>query len=539
MVFLDQTIVSVALPTMQRDLNASTAEIQWVINAFLLSLAAFVAAGGRLGDMYGRRRAFVTGAAMFVSFSALCGFAPNEAVIIIGRIGQGIGGALMIPATQAIVTTVFGPRERGKALGILVGISSVFLSAGPLLGGVITQGISWRWIFFVNLPIGIAAIVMALRYAPESRAERRSRFDFRGFALLATSLTALTLALTFGDQWGWGSAPVLGLFAGAADRWHAVRDRRVADRRAAAEPVAVPPAPVHRRQRAVICLQFALTGLTVYGVIFEQNVLGYDPIMAGLLFLPATLPVLFVAPISGRLADRVGARIPATVGMLMVAAGFAEIALLAERQEFGLLLPGYLLFGSGVALVMTPMNTAALNSVPAAQRGAGSGLLSTTRQIGGSVGIAIFGAVLAGVQGSTFTRTVEAAGISPTDAARLESLAAGAGSAPQHVDGLTTTQLDELTRAANDAFVAGFTQAMTVATAVALLGALIVFLTIRRTAAVDDPDAPIATAAAGSRIRSGRVRVRCRPARPHRVMRTRHPPRRASSRARPTLPRDT
>ncbi len=498
MVFLDQTIVSVALPTMQRDLNASTAEIQWVINAFLLALAVFVAAGGRLGDMYGRRRAFVTGAAMFVSFSALCGFAPNETVIIIGRIGQGIGGALMIPATQAIVTTVFGPRERGKALGILVGISSVFLSAGPLLGGVITQGISWRWIFFVNLPIGIVAIVMALRYAPESRAEHRSRFDFRGFALLATSLTALTLALTFGDQWGWGSSRTLGLFAGAA----ALIALFVTVELRTEAPL-LNLSLFRQRQfiganSAVICLQFALTGLTVYGVIFEQNVLGYDPIMAGLLFLPATLPVLFVAPISGRLADRIGARIPATVGMLIVAAGFAEIALLAERQEFGLLLPGYLLFGIGVALVMTPMNTAALNSVPAAQRGAGSGLLSTTRQIGGSVGIAIFGAVLVSVQGATFTRTVEAAGVSPADAARLESLAAGAGSAPQHVDGLTATQLDELTRAANDGFVAGFSQAMTVATVVALLGALIVFLTIRRTAAVDDPDAGIATAAAGS-----------------------------------------
>jgi EmrB/QacA subfamily drug resistance transporter len=490
MVFLDTTIVGVSLPTIQRDFNASTAEIQWVVNAFLLALAVTVAAGGRLGDMFGRRRMFVLGATMFVGFSALCGAAPSEEVLIFARFGEGFGGALMMPATQAIVTTVFGPEERGRALGVLIGISSVFLSAGPLLGGVITEAISWRWIFFVNLPIGIAAVIMALRHAPESRAPGKPRFDFPGFLMLAAALTSLTLALTHGDQWGWTSAPTLGLLAATVLLLpaFALWERR------AGQPL-LDLSLLGSRQfvganAAVLCLQFALMGLTIYGVIFEQNVLGYSPILAGLLYLPATLPTLFMAPLAGRLADRVGSRIPGAVGLLLVTAGFAEIALFAHMQDFLYLLPGYILFGLGVPLTLTPMNTAALNQVPPEQRGAGSGFLATTRQIGGTIGIAVFGALLAAIQLARFERTLGEVGISPSTAKELASLVGGAGQSPASPVNLPQPALEALQRTANDAFVVGFSRAVAAAAIVSFVGALIVILTIRKQAAVDAAPAP-------------------------------------------------
>ena len=481
MVFLDTTIVGVSLPTIQRDFNATTAEIQWVVNAFLLALAVTVAAGGRLGDMFGRRRIFVIGAAMFVGFSALCGAAPSEEILVFARFGEGIGGALMMPATQAIVTTVFGPEERGRALGVLVGIASVFLSAGPLLGGVITEAISWRWIFFVNLPIGIAAVIMALRYAPESKAPGRPRFDFPGFLMLGGGLTGVTLALTHGDQWGWSSPATLGCFAASAVLLPAF----VVWETRAAQPL-LDMSLLRSRQFvganvAVLCVQFALMGLTIYGVIFEQNVLGYSPILAGLLFLPATLPTLFMAPLAGRLADRVGSRIPAAIGLLLVTAGFAEIALLAHTENFLYLLPGYVLFGLGVPLTITPMNTAALNEVPPDHRGAGSGFLATTRQIGGTVGIAVFGALLAAVQLANFEKALGKVGISQSTADQLASIAGGSGQSPESAVKLPQPAMEALERTADAAFVAGFSRAVAFAAVVSFIGALVVV--------VDDPEA--------------------------------------------------
>ncbi|MEA2348002.1 MAG: hypothetical protein QOG62_1789 [Thermoleophilaceae bacterium] len=485
MVFLDSTIVGVSLPTIQREFNASTAEIQWIVNAFLLALAVTVAAGGRLGDMFGRRRMFLLGACMFVVFSALCGAAPSLELLILGRLGEGVGGALMLPAAQAIVTTVFGPEERGRALGVLIGISSVFLSAGPLLGGVITEGISWRGIFYVNLPIGIAAVTMALRYAPESRSPEKSRFDTRGFLLLAGGLTALTLALTHGDAWGWLSTPTLAMLAATVVLLplFVLAERRIG------QPL-LDMSLLRDRQFlganvAVLCLQFALMGLTIYGVIFEQNVLGYSPILAGLLYLPATLPTLFIAPLAGRLADRIGSRIPAAIGLGLVTLGFAEIALLAHEQNFLFLLPGYILFGVGVPLTLTPMNTAALNVVPPEHRGAGSGFLATTRQIGSTFGIAVFGALLAAIQSARFDHALGAVGISRDVADELSSLVAGAGTSPASSVKLPQPALDTLTQVANDAFVVGFSRAVGLGAVIAFIGMIVVIATIRRRAAVD------------------------------------------------------
>jgi MFS family permease len=216
MIFIDQTIVSVALPTIQRDVNTSSVEAQWIINAYLLALAALVAAGGRAGDIFGRRRTWIIGTVLFAGFSALCGAADSEGWLIASRVGQGVGGALMMPATMALVVTAFPPEDRGKAIGILVGVASVFLSVGPLLGGIFTEGVSWRWVFFVNLPVAALTLLLARRSTPESRDERVSSLDPVGFVTVAVGLTALVLALMEGHQWGCGSPATLALLVGSA-----------------------------------------------------------------------------------------------------------------------------------------------------------------------------------------------------------------------------------------------------------------------------------------------------------------------------------
>ena len=215
MILIDETVVGVALPTIQRDLEISQEGLQWIVNAYLLALAAFVAIGGRLGEMFGQARMFMLGAAVFVAASAACGFAQSETWILAARAVQGIGAALMVPPSGAIVINTFAPEERGRAMGIYAGISMIFLSLGPLLGGVLTDLVSWRAVFFINLPMGIAIIALAYRVVPRDRPEE-ARMDWPGAAALVTGLTALVLALMQAQQWGWGSPATLGLLAAAA-----------------------------------------------------------------------------------------------------------------------------------------------------------------------------------------------------------------------------------------------------------------------------------------------------------------------------------
>jgi EmrB/QacA subfamily drug resistance transporter len=472
MIFIDQTIVGVTLPTIGRELDMSQVELQWVVNAFLLTLAAFVAAGGRLADMFGRRRMFVIGAAVFVAFSALCGAAQSDGWLIAARAGQGIGGAMLMPSTMAIVMTTFPPDDRGRALGLLVGIASVFLSVGPLLGGVLTEAISWRWIFFVNLPVGVVTILLTLRAAPESR-EKGARLDIVGFVLLATGITAVVLALMQGKSWGWGSAPTVGLLVGGALllAGFVIAELRIA------QPLL--DLTLFRNRTftggnvVITVLQFALVGLTIFGPMFEENILGYAPIAAGALFLPATLPILFVAPFAGRLTDRIGPRWPALVGLLLSAAGLVEIALVADGADrFLPLLPGYLLFGIGTPLVLTPMSTASINAAPPQQRGEASGVISTTRQIGAALGIAVMGAIIAAAQQTRLDETLAGHPFSPEQREKLESLASGSGALAKHIAGFSAEQVQKIDAGAKAAFTDGFTTSMWVS-AVVLLGAAV------------------------------------------------------------------
>lgn len=412
MVMIDQTVVSVALPTMQRDLGLSTAGVQWVVNAYLLVLAVLVAFGGRLADLLGPERTFRAGTTVFVLASALCGFARDEAWIIAARGLQGLGAAMMTPSTGSVIINTFAPRERGKAMGIYTGISMVFLALGPLVGGLLTQGVNWRAVFYVNLPIGIAIVGAAhftLPHRPRMRIPRAS-IDWVGIPLLMGGLGALVLGLMQGQTWGWGSPVVVTLLACAAVLvpvflWW--------ERRAVAPLVRLSLYRVQNfgAESAILAgVQFALVGASVFGAVWSQQVLGFSAIRAGMAMLPLTVPLLIVAPVAGRIYDRFGPRPLLVAGSLLIGAGLGWLAWHLPHREYALLIPGYVAMGVGIGMTISPGTTDAMAAAAASERSQASGIVQTVRQVGGAVGIAVLGAIVA---------AVSAVGADSTRAARL------------------------------------------------------------------------------------------------------------------------
>jgi EmrB/QacA subfamily drug resistance transporter len=409
MVMIDQTVVSVALPTMQRDLGLSASGVQWVVNAYLLLLAVLVALGGRIADLIGAERTFRLGTSVFVLSSALCGLAQNETMIIAARGLQGVGAAMMVPSTGAVLINTFDVRERGKAMGIYSGVSMVFLALGPLLGGLLTQGVTWRAVFFINLPIGIAIVAASkftLPHRPRPRISR-SAIDWIGLPLLVGAFGTLVLGLMQGQAWGWSSPVILALLAAAAVLmpaflwWEA---------RAAAPLVDLKLFKLKNfaADGGVLAgVQFALTGASVFGAIWSQHVLGFSPIHAGLAMLPLTIPLLFVAPMGGRLYDRFGPRPLLTCGSLLIALGLAWLGWHLHLRDYSVLIPGYVLMGVGIGLTVSPSTTDALGAAAPAQRSQASGIVQTVRQIGGVVGLAVLGAIV--TQISTVAPTADVA----------------------------------------------------------------------------------------------------------------------------------
>jgi EmrB/QacA subfamily drug resistance transporter len=411
MIMIDQTVVSVALPTMQRDLGLSGTGVQWVVNAYLLVLAVCVALGGRVADLLGPERTFRAGAALFVLASALCGLVDGEAGIIAARGLQGVGAAMMVPSTSSLLVNAFDPRERGKAMGIYSGVSMVFLALGPLVGGLLTAGVSWRAVFFINLPIGLAMLAGAhftLPHQPRPRIAPGA-IDRPGIPLLVGGLGALVLGLMQGQTWGWGSPAVLALLAAAAVLVPAFLWWET---RAGAPLVKL---SLYRLRNfapdsAILAgVQFALIGASVFGAIWSQQVLGFSAIRAGAAMLPLTLPLLFTAPVAGRFYDRVGPRPLLVAGSLLISLGLAWLALHLPRHEYGWLIPGYAVMGIGIGMTISPATTDALAAAAASERSQASGIVQTVRQVGGVIGVAVLGAIVAHVSAAAPGTRVAAA----------------------------------------------------------------------------------------------------------------------------------
>jgi EmrB/QacA subfamily drug resistance transporter len=449
MVILDATIVNVALPSIQRSLHFSAADLQWVINSYTLMFGGFLLLGGRAADFFGRRRLFLAGVAVFSGASLLNGLASSSEMLILGRGLQGLGGALVSPAALSIITTTFaeGP-DRNKALGVWSAIAAGGAAVGLLLGGVLTDLLSWEWCFFVNVPVGIVAIVAALRYVPNTLAEHKPQsIDIAGAVAVTSGLVVLVYAIVKAQAWGFGSGRTLGLAALAALLlgsfvWIEAHSK----------------APLIRlgifRKRSLTGANVAMTlvaagmfSMFFFVTLYVQEVLGYSPLKAGLAFLPVTAGIMVGAGVAQQGIKRLGARVQAVIGIATATVGFFVLTGIPYNGSYASdVLPGLLPIAFGMGMTFVPITLMATTGVHGDDQGLASGLLNTAQQVGGALGLAILSTV-------AFNHA--------------SSQLSGLGHAPTAVD-----------RTA--ALVSGYTTAFTVGGVLLASGAVLTLLLIRR-----------------------------------------------------------
>src|SRR4051812_21163094 len=395
MIMLDNTVVNVALPSIQEDLGATLSALEWTVNAYTLTFAVLLVTGGRLGDIFGRRRMFLFGVVVFALSSAAIGLAPSQTWLVAGRAVQGVGAAFMMPGTLSIITNTFPAAERGKAIGTWAGVSALALAIGPVVGGALTEYVSWRAIFFLNLPVATGAVAVTLFATHESRDETVARtVDIPGVATLSVGLTALVLALVEGNSWGWGSGRIVALLVVAAVALPAFV---FVERRVSRVPM-VDFAFFRSRtyvgaNTVAFIVSFAMLAMFFFLALYMQNILGYSALQAGVRFLPSTLVIIVMAPLSGRLSDKVGPRPLMAIGLSLTAFALFLLTRIDVGTSYGLLLPAFVIMGAGIGLTMSPMSTAAMNSVREDKAGVASGILSMNRMLGGTFGVAALGAL--------------------------------------------------------------------------------------------------------------------------------------------------
>jgi EmrB/QacA subfamily drug resistance transporter len=397
MVILDSTIVNVALPTIKVDVGFSEQNLSWVLNAYTLIFGGFLLLGGRAADRLGRRRIFMVGIAIFAGASLACGLSQSEGMLLVARGVQGFGGALASPAALSLILTTFaeGP-ERNRALAVWGAIAGAGGAIGLLLGGVIVEVLSWRWVFFVNVPIGAAVLALAPRIVPESRSESAAKggYDFGGAASITLGTISLVYTLIKADSWGWTSGKTLAGFAVAALLLVAFL---VIERR---HPDPLVPLRIFRNRSlsaadgSLLVIAAALFGVFFFCTLYLQQVLGYSALRTGISYLPLSLSLIFASALASRLVDRSGPKPILSVGLVIATAGFILLTRISGHGDYwSHLLPAMIVLGTGLGLSFVPITIAATSGVAAADSGLASGLLNTTQQVGGSLGLAILSSI--------------------------------------------------------------------------------------------------------------------------------------------------
>ncbi|MFJ9677000.1 MFS transporter [Streptomyces sp. NPDC101194] len=401
-VSLDNTVLNVALPSMQKELHATVAGMQWTIDAYTLVLASLLMLAGSTADRIGRRKIFKIGLVLFTLGSVLCSLAPNLESLVAFRMVQAVGGSMLNPVAMSIITNTFtDPRERARAIGVWGGVVGISMAAGPVIGGLLVDSVGWRSIFWINLPVGLVALLLTWRYVPESRAPKPRRPDPVGQLLVIALLGSLTYAIIEAPSAGWASPRILTFAALAAC---AVVGLLLYEPRRA-EPLIdlrfFHSAPFSGATAIAVCAFAALSGFLFLNTLYLQNVRGLSALHAGLYMLPMAALTFVCAPLSGRLVGSRGPRLPLLVaGVTMTACGLLFAAFDAETDDV-LLFTGYVLFGLGFGMVNAPITNTAVSGMPRSQAGVAAAVASTSRQVGGTLGVAVIGAVLAaGVAGT-------------------------------------------------------------------------------------------------------------------------------------------
>jgi EmrB/QacA subfamily drug resistance transporter len=491
MLLLDITVVNVALPSIRKDLGASFSDLQWVVDAYALTLAALVLTAGSLADRLGRRRIFTAGLAIFSAASLLCALAPDPTFLNVARALQGVGGAVMFAVSLALVAQEFpAGRERGTAMGLYGATIGVAVAIGPLVGGALTDALGWQSIFYLNVPVGIAAIVVTQLKLRESRDPNATRVDWAGVATFSAALFLLVLALVRGNDEGWGSTLIVSLFAGAG----ALLAAFIAIERQVREPM-LPLGLFKRRSFTGVQLAaFAVSGsafaLFLYITLYLQNYLGYSPLETGLRYLPLTLASFFMAPIAGALLSRVPARVMMSTGLVVSGLGLLLMSGVHAGDEWTGLLGGFVLLGAGVGLLNPVIADVALSVVPKERSGMAAGINDTFRQVGVAVGVAVWGAIFVAQGANKVTEvasgTSAAAGHHPRELVE----AASSGSLHQAVTALPPQTQDVASNAAHAGFLAGFNDVLTLGAVLCFAGSAVVLWLIREREIEREPIEP-------------------------------------------------
>jgi EmrB/QacA subfamily drug resistance transporter len=476
MAFIDGSVVNVALPAIQSDLRASIEGAQWVVNGYMLMLGALTLSGGAAADRFGRRRVFALGVVLFTAASVACGLAPTAAILIAARVVQGIGGALLVPSSLAIISAAFSEETRGKAIGTWAGFSALTTALGPILGGFLVDAVSWRAIFFINVPLAAVTLAIALRHVPESRDEADAPLDWRGALLATVGLAALAYGLTAASPRGWTDAGVVGsliasVAALAAFVWWEARAS------APMLPLALFRSPLFTGANLLtFLLYFALSGAFFFLPFDLIHVQGYSATLAGAAFLPFTLIMGVLSRWSGELIDRYGAKLPLTVGPLIAAAGFALLAVPGIGGSYWTtFFPAMVVLGLGMAITAAPLTTAVMDSVDDRHAGRASGVNNAVARIAGMLAVALLGTVAVGLFGAALTTRLDALRVPPD--VRATMIAQVAKLVEAQVPPVDEPTRHLLEQAVADAFVHTFHLVMLVCAALALMSALCAALT--------------------------------------------------------------
>jgi EmrB/QacA subfamily drug resistance transporter len=491
MLLLDITVVNVALPSIREDLGASFTDLQWVVDAYALTLAALVLTAGSLADRLGRRRIFAGGLAIFSAASLLCALAPDPTFLNLARAFQGVGGAAMFAVSLALVAQEFpAGRERGTAMGLYGATIGVAVAIGPLVGGALTDSLGWESIFYLNVPIGIAAIAVTYLKLRESRDPNATGVDWAGVATFSGALFLLVLALVRGNDEGWGSSLIVSLFAGAGALFAAF----LAIERRTTEPML--PLRLFRRraftgvQLAAFAVSGSLFALFLYLTLYLQNYLGYSPLEAGLRYLPITLASFIAAPIAGALLSRVPARLMMSTGLAVAGVGLVLMSGIEAGGEWTTLLGGFLVAGAGVGFLNPVIADVAVSVVPKEQSGMAAGINDTFRQVGVAVGIAVWGAIFVGrgadKVGELTAGTPAASGERP----RALVEAASSGNLDQALAAVPPGARQSVSNAAREGFLTGLNDVLTLGALLSFAGAALALWLVREREIEREPAEP-------------------------------------------------
>ncbi|MEG8277241.1 DHA2 family efflux MFS transporter permease subunit [Streptomyces sp. AHA2] len=482
MVGLDGSVVSIANAEIARDLNATTAELQWVTNSYLLALAATLILGGKLGDRFGRRTLYLVGVVGFTAASVAIGLAGSIEGVIAFRAVQGVFGAMLMPNTLALLRAVFPPAKFGMAVGIWAMISSVSTALGPIVGGLLVEHVNWESVFYINAPIGVIALVFSLLVLPQSRNEAAAgeRFDVPGVVLLACGLLAVVFGVVKGETWGWTSPGTLGAIAGGAVvlGLFGRHETRVAH---PLLPMRLFRSPALTVGTVVTALNFfVLLGVIFFVMLYLQNVRGFTPVEAGIRTLPLSLASMLASPLGAKLTERFGPRVTMPSGMVLQAgAAFSMLAWSAD-SSYHTMWPPFVALGLGVGMVMSASSDAIVGNAPVRDGGVAGGLQATSLQVGGALGTSVLVSLISSRVGATLTGSLTGAGVPPAVAGRLREAgdAVAMGVAP--VSGAMPPSLRAaVTHGSHTAFMNGVHTAVLVTGILALAGAALAALGLR------------------------------------------------------------